>query len=850
MMAASGTIFATPKVGLLYGLAFFIAALPQRSDIRLLLPIALLVAAGLSVIHQISPPHALQQAHWLIIAVIVFVAAAHPRVAKLWETHALFLTICAVVFMFLVILIDMLAASGRSSAAEESFLFHPVEFAKIQLMMYWGAVISRRNAADRQLTAVLQAGDGGERQRAKHDIKWALILTGLLVLAALWQRDLGPLLVLGISGMIWSLCRGVAQWRSFAVQLIGLIVLTFTGIMLFSHIQTRFIAWLRPWDDPFGFGYQSIQSLFAIARGGIFGSGWGNLSTTSLPAAITDLPLVVLAEAVGAGGVFLTLVGYAWLMRRMLHLSRHESSGGKEQIAQGLSILLISQVLLILAGSVRLIPLTGITLPLISYGGSSLVATFLLFGFLNSPQGTNAIATPRFRFRPAPLFRGAVAGLGAVFLALVYWGVFKGPDLKAHPLHTSVRGTASEAVRAGINARSGENLNSTSGNNNHAGSEFRYLAHIVGYRHPLYGLGGLEAIFDSQLSGRRTLQSRLGERLHFGKPQEVRTTIDAGVQAAIEAAWRPTDRGAVIALDPWTGEILGMLSSPTFSSDRLEEFMEASATEAPMFNRALQGLYPPGSTWKLVVLAAALETGIVEPQTVLQDAPTAIIDGTVIRNAGGRARGALNLTEALAYSSNVIFARMATQIGPQALRLMAQAMGIGSDYNLPLAMARGSMGKLESNADLAAAAIGQGEVLVTPLEMALAAAAIANGGFYVSPRIVLDAKAPGSGDEIGPRRIMSSETAALLQQGMRAATAYGTAAGAADSTLLAGKTGTAENPHGAPHAWFVGFAPAAQPSFVLVVVVENGGSGANVAAPIADAIVKSLFGTADSLPVH
>lgn len=839
----------SPKVGLFYGLAFFIAGLAPRSDVRLLFPVALLVAAGLSAIHQIAPTLALQQARWLIIAVAAFVVAANPRMVKLWEAHALPLTVLAVAFMLVTAFIGMLAASGRSSLDEEAFLFYPVEIAKIQLIMFWGSVMSRWNV-NSQPNAPSQAGSGGEAQEVPHDVRWAFALTSLFVLCTLWQRDFGPLLVLSFAGTIWSLSRGGIHWRSFAVQLVGMIFLALTGVVMFGHIQTRFIAWLRPWDDPYGFGYQSIQSLFAIARGGIFGSGWGNLAATALPAAVTDLPLIVLAEAVGAGGVLLVLVGYAWLIERMLRLSRQQPKRTRRQIALGLSILLISQVLLILAGSVRLLPLTGITLPLVSYGGSSLVATFLIFGYISSGESALQSSSYGFRLNTAPLLRGAVVGLTAVFLALVYWGVIQGPELKAHPLHTSVRGTTGQAARAGITTRSGESLNSTSGNNNHAGSEFRYLAHIVGYRHPLYGLAGLEAVFDSQLSGRRALHSTLGERLHFGRPQQVHTTIDARVQAAIEAAWRPADRGAVVALDPWTGEILGMLSSPTFSSERLRESMEASATEAPMFNRALQGLYPPGSTWKLIVLAAALEAGAVDPQTVLQDAPTAIIDGTVIRNAGGRSMGALHLTEALAFSSNVIFARLATQTGSQALRTMAQAMGVGAEFGLPLPTAKGSTGRLETQAALAAAGIGQGEVLVTPLEMAVAAAAIANGGFYVEPRIVLEPADVRAGGEAGPQRIMSSKTVALLQQGMRAATAYGTASGAADATLLAGKTGTAENPHGAPHSWFVGFAPASQPSLALVVLVENGGSGAHGAAPIADAIVKSLFGTADSLPVH
>src|SRR5690606_39138417 len=134
----------------------------------------------------------------------------------------------------------------------------------------------------------------------------------------------------------------------------------------------------------------------------------------------------------------------------------------------------------------------------------------------------------------------------------------------------------------------------------------------------------------------RAAYAWLGDRLFGRRPRPLRTTIDPRVQAAVEAAWPTGARGAVVVLDPWTGEILGMLSAPAFSPDRLDEAMEAPPTEAPLFNRALQGRYPPGSTWKLVVLAAALESGVITPDTLLQDAPRTVIDGKIFRNAGER----------------------------------------------------------------------------------------------------------------------------------------------------------------------------------------------------------------------
>lgn len=384
------------------------------------------------------------------------------------------------------------------------------------------------------------------------------------------------------------------------------------------------------------------------------------------------------------------------------------------------------------------------------------------------------------------------------------------------------------------------------------------FSHAVGYADERFGLSGIEAMANRALNG-ATLDS-LGDWGELGRQlltqskrprgQDLVTTLDTALQQlAVEriAAAKPVGRGAVMMMRPADGAVLVMASIPGFDPNQLEPalFSRADAT-SPLLNRATHGQYPPGSAFKVVLAAQALETGFRGRLDCPANGYTTSSRYRPIRDheyyeaqRGGRAwrgHGALDLTTALAKSSNVFFAQLGVLGGHKALAQTGEKLR----FNRSIDFASGLPGSSQLQAakldpipvrdryGLAQAAIGQGRVTATPAYMALIAAAIANDGIAMRPRLLRDTQP----EPIG--QFMSADTARRLRVMLRRAVSVGTAKGIDTAGLeIAGKTGTAENPQGASHSWFIGFAPASAPRLAFAVLVEHGGYGSTVAAPIA-----------------
>ncbi|HHV61842.1 MAG TPA: peptidoglycan glycosyltransferase [Firmicutes bacterium] len=400
------------------------------------------------------------------------------------------------------------------------------------------------------------------------------------------------------------------------------------------------------------------------------------------------------------------------------------------------------------------------------------------------------------------------------------------------------------------------------------------LVHIVGYNHDRYGKTGVELAFNHQLLGlpRGFLRTPgLIPGLGFGsrQPQGVKQrgkprgndiilTIDPQLQAVAEAALGHRN-GAVVVLDPATGAVLASASYPAFDANRLDVVWPDIIQDpsSPFINRATSGLYPPGSVFKIIVASAAIETGLIGPNDIFVCSGSIDVNGRKISCPGGRAHGRVNLASALALSCNVAFIQVARKIGGKTLSDFARRFGFNreipfdlhvNESRFPAFRGEGSAGGSAGAGDgarddenlLAEAAIGQGTVLATPLHMAMIASAIANRGVMMRPYVVSQVRRGGSGETLWryvPARLarpVSVSTAAKVKDLLVAAVESGTGWRAGlDGMSVAGKTGTAQNPKGAPHAWFVGFAPAANPRVAISVIVENGGAGGSVAAPIA-----------------
>ena len=396
---------------------------------------------------------------------------------------------------------------------------------------------------------------------------------------------------------------------------------------------------------------------------------------------------------------------------------------------------------------------------------------------------------------------------------------------------------------------------------------------ITGYFSPLlYGASGLEGSWDDELAGRsggnpftRALDSlrglpRRGIDLHL--------TIDSDLQRRAHDALgdRP---GAAVLLDINTGAVLTLASSPSFDANALVVVTEAdrdpaqsafaalsSDPRAPLVQRTTSGLYPPGSTFKTITAAAAIDAGVARPDSIYEDAGELTIDGHTLveQNRPNDQQTLWSLTESLAWSLNVVFAQVGLQLGGDTLAEAARGWGWESDipFDLPVEASRVSVtpGFLDDPVAVAETAFGQGELLATPLQMALVAAGLANGGEIMRPHVVASLVEP-NGETVretrpSPWRRRTGAEAADLTAAMMVYAVENGALGTAFTPgyTIGGKTGTAETGSGDPHAWFIGFIglPGEEPRYAVAVVLEAGGGGGQVALPIGRDLLAAAMG--------
>lgn len=391
------------------------------------------------------------------------------------------------------------------------------------------------------------------------------------------------------------------------------------------------------------------------------------------------------------------------------------------------------------------------------------------------------------------------------------------------------------------------------------------LSHVIGYDSPQFGRSGLELQYNDYLLGRKPSSGWVDEMTkNVKKGFDLHITIDAGVQAA-GARGLGARKGAVVALDPRTGALLACYSWPTFNPNLLvsqevdpqgsleaDARMRAYARDdgSPLLNRATMGLFTPGSSFKILTASAGIESGF--PPSTVYDCPGIWpVGGSRVVNYGSPPKdfGSIDMDTALSYSVNTYFAQLAYDIGSRRLVDYAQAFGMNNPIPLDYPGVEASLipppDQMDA-IDLAWTGAGQGELLLTPLQLALIGCSIANQGIIMLPHLMKDVR---NGDAILERfenrewkAPISSRTALSVLSMMVDVVENGTGAGAAiDGVAVAGKTGTAEVEGKPNHAWFVGIAPAENPQVVVAVLVENGGGGGAVAAPVAKQVMEAAL---------
>jgi penicillin-binding protein A len=375
----------------------------------------------------------------------------------------------------------------------------------------------------------------------------------------------------------------------------------------------------------------------------------------------------------------------------------------------------------------------------------------------------------------------------------------------------------------------------------------------LGYSSLRYGHSGLERAYNPELSGNSDLLTvRNFLDVVTGKPKrgaDLHLTVEPKVQKAAKDAL-DGNQGAVVAIDPRTGAVLAWVVSPGFDPNNIDQDWKQLNQDpnSPLVDRALRGEYPPGSVFKVLVAAAALEQGVVTPDTAFNDTPGGwLVNGYRVNNFNGVSFGKHTFADAFTHSVNTTFAKVGTGLGADELSKYAHAFGFGMDLPWALGGSGGTFpdpAKMDK-AHVAQASFGQGQVLVTPMQMALVAATVANGGRMMKPYVVSEITdynqqvLQKTQPSVWLQPIKPS-TAATLTDLMVNVVDEGTGTKAAiPGVKVAGKTGTAEAGGGQAHSWFIGFAPAAAPEVAVAVIVENGTASA---AAIAGKVMAAALG--------
>ncbi|MGY5240958.1 peptidoglycan D,D-transpeptidase FtsI family protein [Clostridium tertium] len=465
------------------------------------------------------------------------------------------------------------------------------------------------------------------------------------------------------------------------------------------------------------------------------------------------------------------------------------------------------------------------------------------------------------------------------FIALIsyiaYFQVFKGPDIANDSGNKRLWARRNEILRGTIYDKDGNPLtNSIRVDKFNQSREYVYgdlYVHALGYIDERFGITGLEEEYDNELSkyssfsnGIRSLLKNFDLKKAFENRDEEKigngivTTLDYNLQKVAYDAMGDL-KGAVVALNPKTGEVLAMVSKPTYDPTNLEQTIEDANTgvdtESKLLNRTINGLYPPGSVFKTITLAAALENDpSITGRTFNDTGKITFDDGTELNNYMKQAHGNLDLQMAYRVSSNVVFGTLSMEMGNEKLKEVSERFGFNSrvpGIGMSISESRFPSLKDYELGNIAQSGIGQASVLSSPMQMAIVAATVANDGVLMEPKLVnkIVDKDGNTIKEIQNKTLQSNVISKEIANTIKDYMGYLVSNNiyrwpAFEGTNAGGKTGTADymlddGSEGVPHGWFISAAPLDDPKIAVAVIVEQGENGAGSAADIASKVVRA-----------
>lgn len=695
-------------------------------------------------------------------------------------------------------------------------------------------------------------------------------LAAVHVLLLAFSRDLGSALIFF---MIYTFMVVLAtgKWIYLLLGLAGGTGASFAAYELFRHVQVRVQAWKDPWSVIDGTGYQIAQSLFAISNGGFWGTGLNKGNPAAIPYVTTDFIFSAITEEFGLLFAVCLLILCVDNFLIMMKTALHQEAGFERYLAFGLGVSYLFQTFLTIGGGTKCIPLTGVTLPLVSYGGSSVLTTILSFfmvqgvligiGGHEKSKGRRLLLEKNVQQR---ILR--VSYLSAfVFLGMMGYVTWYTQQNRQKFFDNSYNSRQQllmqENTRGSIYAADGailaETVTDKEGKETRDYPYGKLFAHAVGYS--TKGKAGLEAAENYYL-----MQSSLSETEKLSNSQSgdknpgdsVYTTLRVDLQQTAYDALG-VYKGAVVVTEVSTGKVLAMVSKPDFDPneiDRIWDKITEDENNSVLVNRVTNGKYPPGSTFKILT---ALEYIREYPQNLnryeFQCTGSYTYDGNTINCYHHIKHGTVDFTTSFAKSCNSSFANIGMRLDREKFEKTLQKLYFNEKLPSQMAMGISTTGFSGKTGDYETmqTVIGQGSTLMTPMHLNMITAAIANKGVMMQPYLT-DCVKRADGQtvkqnkpKVGEEQLISGEEAAELTRLMTQVVEKGTAIRLSGlSYTVAGKTGSAEynDVKGESHAWFTGFAPVENPEIAVTIILEGAGSGGDHAVPIAKRILDCYFG--------
>lgn len=872
-----------------------------------IMPITFLLSGiGITFVTRLAPSLAINQVIWLFVSIAAMVATLIlVRNLDQLARYKFTIGLIGVILLLLPMLVGVERNGSKLWLMIGPFSFQPGELAKIFIVLFLASYLSD----NRELLAASAHHIGPFTIPRFRMLTPLFVMWGLSLLVVVFERDLGSaLLFFTIFVVMLYVATGRISYVVIACALLA--AGGYACYRLFAHVRVRFDIWLDPFADPSGSGMQIVQSLYSLADGGLIGTGIGKGMPTLIPVVESDFIFSAIGEEMGLLGGSAVLIAFMLLAVRAFATAARAKSDMAAFTAVGLITSLSFQAFIIVGGVTRLIPMTGITLPFMSQGGSSLLSSFIIIGLLlragdqatgrdTEIVGTGVSARDSAQQDPiaSRIIRGSHARgrfglltaesgvLGRVALSkrltalislftllfailvgnLTYIQVISAQELRDRPNNNHTIARSAYVQRGSIISIDGitlaESIQQEDGSFVRTYPAGQLAAHTVGYLSVQYGSTGVENSMNDTLTGHADFsnwQNALFSLAGVQTPGDsVVLTINSEMQAACEAALAGRV-GSIVVLNPSTGAVLAKASSPTFSYDQIGEIIQGNSESGALVDRSTQGLYAPGSTFKVVSLAAALDAGYSQLDTVYEAPAEMTIGGGNVSNDKMRDFGELTLKEALVQSANTVYGQVGSLIGPETLVNYARAFGyggaLGQDFPVVASLMPSPQEMTEWETAWAACGqpVGDHESPVGPqttvMQNAVIAAAIANDGMALDPYIIDHILSP-EGVTISTTRSrtigqpIAPETAREVKESMLEVVQSGTGwAAGVSGVQVAGKTGTAQVGNGDINSLFIGFAPYEQPTLAIAVCVEGQGEDVEgLAAALAGQVFASCL---------